>query len=319
MPGNEKFMFDTIFDELEPIEPEIAEDELHRTEDGEALLEEEPEEEIVPTFSEAEVNAARQEGLSSGKEQGVSETLAGIEKSTSDTFQKIADNISRLFTTQEKVNTELTEDATALSLAIVSKYFPTLNEESALNEVILTVKILLGRLIDEPKILIKANPALSDNLAEKLDQLLADNNITGNLTILADEGVNLGDCKIEWSNGSAERNLTALMGEIDDIIAQNSITTERSSSATTGPDVTTPETLGEEETESTENIADLPQNSEDIPNSEAAFEQSVKDDDLELKSSSSEEIIDDGAEKEVTIESNEENDDIVTSEDNDTP
>ena len=31
-----------------------------------------------------------------------------------------------------------------------------------------------------------------------------------------------GDCKIEWSNGTAERNLNTLINEIDDIIAQNS-------------------------------------------------------------------------------------------------
>ena len=68
MSGTEKFMFDTIFDELEPIMPEIAEEELHST-DGEELLEEVPVEEVIPTFSEEELNAARQEGFVNGKEQ----------------------------------------------------------------------------------------------------------------------------------------------------------------------------------------------------------------------------------------------------------
>jgi hypothetical protein len=34
--------------------------------------------------------------------------------------------------------------------------------------------------------------------------------------------VDIGDCKIKWSNGSAERNLSILTQEIDDIVAQNS-------------------------------------------------------------------------------------------------
>ena len=222
MPSSEKFMFDTIFDELETIMPKLVEAELPLSE--KAILEAEPAVEIAATFSEEELNLARQDGFAIGKAQGESETLAGIEKTTNDMLATILDNLSKLFSEQVQANQDISADATALSLAIVRKFFPTLNEKSALDEIMSTVIKLLDRLIDEPRILIKVNPATNEDLARKLTCYFEDKLFNDNLIVVADKSINLGDCKIEWSNGTAERNLSSLMLEVDDIIAQNSTT-----------------------------------------------------------------------------------------------
>lgn len=319
MSVTEKFMFDTIFDELETIEPELADDDLFLNAEGEELLEVEPEEEIVPTFSEEEVNAARQEGIATGREQGVSATLAGIEKSTNDALVTIANKVAALITAQDQTNKELSNDATALSLAIVRKFFPTLNEDTALNEVVATVETLLGRLLNEPRIFVKVNPSISDELAEKLTQISAGKNLEGDLTVIADENIMMGDCKIEWSIGAAERNLTALMGEIDGIIAQNS-TLQMESLTTIDPEeLPAAEEINTAETESAENTVDLPENSAEIPVLEAAFEQNVKDEELELENAGDEEDRVEDSENEVVLESNDENDRDAENEDNNTP
>jgi flagellar assembly protein FliH len=321
MSGTEKFMFDTIFDELEPIMPEIAEEELHSA-DGEDLLEEVPVEEIIPTFSEEEVNAARQEGFANGKEQGISETLAGIEKTTGDTLNLISNNLAKLFADQNQANQEISEDATALSLAIFRKFFPSLNQQSALDEVTSTVVKILNRLIDEPRILIKANTAISEDLAERLTRHFEEKGFNGNLSVIADDDVTMGDCKLEWSNGSAERNLSALMGEIDDIIAQNSTSPMESLSAIEEPDLNSPGESAADELDIVDNEEILAENSQEIAGSNAIFEQNIKDAELESDEISDDELIKDGLEdntEEVeAIESNDENSEPNTDEDGDT-
>lgn len=323
MSGTEKFMFDTIFDELEPIVPEIAEDEELHTADGENLLEEVPVEEVAPTFSEEEVNAARQEGFANGKEQGISETLASIEKTTSDTLNLISNNLTKLFADQNQANQEISDDATALSLAIVRKFFPTLNEQSALDEVTSTVVEILKRLIDEPRILIKANSVISEDLAERLLRHFEDKGFNGNLSVVADEDVAMGDCKLEWSNGTAERNLSALMGEIDDIIAQNSTSPMESLSATDEPESSSLEDSTIDEVDIAENEEVLGENSLEIAESDAAFEQNIKDAELESDETNGEEKIEDGLQDNIeddeAIESNAEISELNTDEDGDTP
>ena len=222
MRNNEKFMFDTIFDELEPILPEVAEEDQLAASENEEQREPETEETPLRTYNEADIAAARQEGFEDGKKQGTSEALTGIEKTLIDTLTAITKNLSNFQSEQIQANQEITDHATTLALTIVRKFFPKLNEQTALDEInSVTVKVL-SRLIGEPLITIKVNPSISSDLSEKLKHEFNENDPSRSLSVIADENVDEGDCKIEWSNGAAERNLDMLMHEIDDIIMQNS-------------------------------------------------------------------------------------------------
>ena len=215
-------MFDTIFDELEPILPEVAEEDQLAASENEEQREPETEETPLRTYNEADIAAARQEGFEDGKKQGTSEALTGIEKTLIDTLTAITKNLSNFRSEQKQANQKITDDATTLALTIVRKFFPKLNEQTALDEINSVTVTVLSRLIGEPQITIKVNPSISSDLSEKLKHEFNEDNPSRNLSVIADENVNKGDCKIEWSNGTAERNLDTLMHEIDDIIMQNS-------------------------------------------------------------------------------------------------
>ncbi|MEE2998965.1 MAG: FliH/SctL family protein [Pseudomonadota bacterium] len=222
MQNIEKFMFDTIFDELEPILPEVAEEVQLTGSNDEDQHTTELEETLIKTYNDNDMAVSRQEGFDEGKKQGISETLTGIEKTSFDTLNAVLDELSIIHAGQKQANQEISNSATALALTIVRKIFPTLNEKTALDEVKSILLMVLGRLIDEPKIIIKVNPSSSNDLSAKLDQEYSSENSIVNFSIIADENVSQGNCKIEWSNGTAERNLDKLKHEIDDIIAQNS-------------------------------------------------------------------------------------------------
>jgi flagellar biosynthesis/type III secretory pathway protein FliH len=223
MRNNEKFMFDTIFDELEPILPEVAETDHSPLSGNEEQLEIGSEEVLIKTFNEADIIVARQEGFDDGKKQGASETLSGMEKTLNDTLTSIAHSLSVFQSEQTQANQEVSNSASTLALTIVRKFFPTLNEKTALNEINSVLVSVLKRLIGEPQITIKVNPIISNDLSEKLKRQFIENDPITNVSIVADEKVDIGDCNIKWSNGTAERNLNTLTHEIDDIIAQNSM------------------------------------------------------------------------------------------------
>lgn len=234
-------MFDTIFDELEPILPEDLEDahligsvdENYKTTDAE--------ESTITTYSDKDLAIAREEGVEEGKKQGANEALAGIEQISIDTLRSIANELSVIHSGQKQANQEISESSSTLALTIVRKIFPTLREKTALNEIKSILVEVLDRLINEPKITIKVNPSLSKDLSAKLEHEFDDGNSIENLSIIADEDVNQGDCKIEWSNGSAERNLNKLTDQIDGIIAQNSTINVLSITAKQEKDETIPD------------------------------------------------------------------------------
>ena len=232
MRNNEKFMFDTIFDELEPILPELAESENSMPLANEEKLEIESDEVPVTIYNDTDISVARQEGFDDGKKEGASEALTGIEKTLADTLTAITNDLSVFLSEQNQTNIEVSHDAVTLALTVVRKFFPTLNDKTALDEINSVLVVALKRLIGEPEIIIKVNPTISDDLSDKLKQQFPETHPATNVSIVADKGIDKGNCEIEWSNGKMERNINTLMQEIEDIIAQNS-TKEISTTAVT--------------------------------------------------------------------------------------
>ena len=134
----------------------------------------------------------------------------------------IANDIAILQLEQKKVNQEISVNAARLVFAIVSKFFPKLNEQTAIDEINSVVTTVLSRLLGDLDILIKVNPLISNELSDKLGLQSHENSNEKKLSVISEEKIDVGDCKIEWLNGSAERNLNTLIEEIDEIILQNS-------------------------------------------------------------------------------------------------
>lgn len=217
MPVVEKFLFDRIFDELEPIK--VAKPIDGGIEDKSLLM---PEPEIeIPTYSEEDIAQARQEGLNAGKEEARAETLNGIEMKISDSLDVIGNRLANLNQIQADSIARISEDAASLAFAVAKKIFPVLNEKGALEEVTTVIEDVLQRLVQEPRISIKVAIEQSEKIKERVDNYVQEKGFDGNISVIGEENLSPGDVTIEWSDGSASRNSASLIEEIDDIIAQN--------------------------------------------------------------------------------------------------
>ena len=215
MGGIEKFMFEVSFDEVDVTEEEAVDGSI--AEDSEF---EEPEEEIQ-TFTEDELDAARDESFEAGKDTGIREAADAIETKINDALGIISANIDDLFKRQTIGNAETFADAVNIAVAISRKCFPHLNEIHGLGEVEAMVREVLAEVLEEPRVLIHLNPEIKETLGLRIDEIAKDSNFEGQIILLEDEEMASGDCRINWSSGSAERDAASIWSRIDEIVEQN--------------------------------------------------------------------------------------------------
>ena len=218
----ERFMFDTAFDELDELSTVGRKNELSDTfsqsgnkpSANDIKLEKELEE-------EKRIEQIREENYQNGKKDGNSEALMGIEESVNKLLITISDEMNNLEAKQDLVNKEISDNLILLTQTIIKKIFPTLAKNSAVEEIIKVIVDLPKLYTEEPEILVKINPLIINQLNDRLSEKILDNTRLKKLKLVEDSSVEEGDCQIDWSNGSAERNLDKLVQKMDDIIAQN--------------------------------------------------------------------------------------------------
>jgi len=214
MADLQKFLFDVDFDDVELMETIVQEEVEEEKGDSEA---DQPGPEImIPMFSEEDLEAARQEGFNIGKENGSTETLAGIENTISDALSRIADQISELFNRQSEFNQEITSESILLIKNVNRKLFPVMNKQGALDEVVEFSQDLLSKFLTEPRITIRVHEEIAEPLKQRVLQFLEGRNFHGDLMVSGNEDISAGSCQVEWSSGSAERNPEMLLSEIEE-------------------------------------------------------------------------------------------------------
>ncbi len=214
MKTAEKFMFDVSFDN-EPIvslELEVAPD---------ALVEEPEEETIAPTFSEEELELARQQAFEDGKKEGLSATEETLTKQINETLALIDQKLVVAFQKQDLANEEMGHSAILVAKGICAKMLPALAERHAFDEVKRVIESVFSRLIEQPKTTISLHPSLKDAIDKRINELSTEKGYQGKIILNAVPSMKVSDCKVEWSNGGSERDTQIIWQDISDIIKRN--------------------------------------------------------------------------------------------------
>ena len=209
MTAAKKFIFETDFDNFQA--PKPKQDEI--------VEEADPVREEAPTYSEDELNAARDEALAAGRQEGANESADANERKITDALAAIEGGLSELFRIQEEANDSMLKGAIFVATTFARKMFPDLNRKNALGEVENLVVTTMERVMEEPKVTVHVAEELRPGLEKRIDSLIK--GCEGKLTVLGDAAMALGDCKIEWNEGGAERNTDAMWKDIDLIIEEN--------------------------------------------------------------------------------------------------
>lgn len=250
MPSVRKFLFDESFDVDLPNRNSyyVEEEELLPEPEPEPPPEPEPEPEPEvpppPTFSEEELAAARSEGyaegeragqgagygrgfaegLNAGKTEGIetgrTQMAASSEARLANALERIANGVGQLLADRQATNAMRQDQPVHIALAIVRKLMPELARRGGLDEIEGLVRSCLTELLDEPRLVVRVAPDIVEAVRERMDALGAQSGFGARMMVIAEAGLEPGDCRIEWAEGGVERDTRRLMADIEHCMAQ---------------------------------------------------------------------------------------------------
>ena len=203
MPTPRKFLFDLNFDQPQgPVAVQFT-----RT----------PPE---PTFTKAELEAACAKAAAEARETALAESANATEARLADATDALAAGITSVLERDEAIRRETERRATEVLRAIVAKAVPALARRDPLAEIDALVGDSLQEAFDEPRIVLRVSESLFEAMRQRLGELAHQSGFAGKFVLLADDTLGAADCRLEWADGGAERDLTRLQRAIDGMLAR---------------------------------------------------------------------------------------------------
>jgi flagellar assembly protein FliH len=191
---------------------------------GEEPLTAEPVEEAPPpppTYSQEDLDRAREEGRKAGRDEATRDMASAIEQRLADTLAAIDGRITTLFSAYEQDKEEHNRDAVGVATVIVRKLFPALNMDKAMTEIEHMIVEAMKRTSSTHTLIVRVPEDMLPQVQDKVTQLASLRGREGALNVIADETMSLGDVAVEWEGGGMVRDIQLIWREIDEIIERN--------------------------------------------------------------------------------------------------
>ena len=203
-----KFKFDNVFEEgAAPKLPEKPE--------------QDPRE--LPAYSEIDLEAARAEAYEQGAAVGEERARDAAGQAIAAVLDRIAGELPGLAARFDGIREDARKDAAALAFKIASKLAGELVARQPLAEVEAMIVDALSELSEQgdvPRIAVRVAEDLVDGLGAHVDGLAARAGFSGQIVLLADREMHGSNCRVEWADGGAERDVAALERVIEAAVSR---------------------------------------------------------------------------------------------------
>ncbi len=216
MAAIQRFTFDFDFDAPEKPQGQMLDPSL-------AMPEPEPEPEEPPpppppTFSEEELQMAREQAFEKGREAGRQEAEMQTARMAACALEELARALPQMMTDAAHRQEQSDRNAVQIALAVVHKVLPEAVRLSACEVVTEVVLDCIHRVMDEPRITVRIAEPMLDELKDELEAKARELGYEGRLLVVGDGRLGPADCKLEWTEGGAERLSGDVWKEIEDLI-----------------------------------------------------------------------------------------------------
>ena len=180
----------------------------------------EPEPELppAPTFTEEDLQVVREAAYEEGHRNGIAEANETQQALLAASLERVSNALAMLDSAQADANDANQRIAARVAMAVLKKVLPAACEQNAFEEVVRTVQECLGHVLDEPRIIVRVDSALVDPMRERLEQTAIEHGFEGRVVVQADTRVAIGDCRVEWTDGGAERDQARLIADIENAV-----------------------------------------------------------------------------------------------------
>jgi flagellar assembly protein FliH len=177
-----------------------------------------PEEEKPPepTFSQEELDAARQEGYAKGHAEGAEEAASGLVADVARLVAVIGERLPALSEAQAAANERLLHDGARLVTAIARKILPAYTARHGVEEIDALVRQCLQTLIAKPRITVHVGEPYADAVRDYLEDAVTASAFDGRFSVEADADLGPSDCRIQWQDGALERREDDIWKQIEE-------------------------------------------------------------------------------------------------------
>lgn len=178
-----------------------------------------------PVFNEQQVKQAEQESYRKGFLEGTKEgqmqaqsEQTDIDRQLSEATAHFAERIHAVLQQQATFLHEQKSHLAQLALAVASKIAGEALSANPLPLIEGMVIPCVERVLGAPHIAVSVNDKLAPTLEKRLTAHFAHHTAPGEISIHGDASLPIGDCRIDWGNGYAERCAETLWTEIEKIL-----------------------------------------------------------------------------------------------------
>lgn len=158
-----------------------------------------------PSYGQEELDQVAADSFQRGVEQGRAEAMTGIEQRLADSWQTVGDRFRQLQGAHQAALETLSTEVTELAYTMVRQISPTVAKTGGMQEIEAMIAEVFGSLRDEPRIMVRVHPDLVEQVRARMAEIAADNAFEGQITVRPEPELSEGDCRLEWSEGGAER------------------------------------------------------------------------------------------------------------------
>jgi flagellar assembly protein FliH len=168
------------------------------------------------SYTNDEIDAMSTRARAEGIKAGQVRAMEAIASGTLDVVAALRDILDNAHNDIEVVRAEAAEVAIIAAKKLARAALASLPQaevEAALREA-------MHQAIGEPRILLRASPAIAEAITERLADIAHEEGYDGRIQISADPALKGTDCRIEWRGGGAERNESAIEAALNEIITR---------------------------------------------------------------------------------------------------
>src|SRR3954468_18849420 len=151
-----------------------------------------------------------------GFRKGMNAAEAKIEGRATASLERIAQAIATMAQGLSGIEARLEAESVEVAVAVARKLAPELIATEPLAEIAALASSCFHQLIAAPHVVVRIAEAIYENAQARLGEIARLSGFEGRLVVLAEPGMALGDCRIEWADGGVSRDRAAteaLIGE----------------------------------------------------------------------------------------------------------
>ncbi len=171
-----------------------------------------------PKFSAEELEAAKLAAYAEGEAAGRAAAYGEHQQNIELALQAIAATLADFAAAEDRSRIAARKEATELAAAIARKLAGRLIARQPQDQIEALVLRCMDDMRDEPRLVVRAAESVVQLLDQRVDQLVAQSGFGGKMVLVPDDTMAPTDCRIDWADGSAERNQAALEQEVDQAV-----------------------------------------------------------------------------------------------------